>query len=128
MDLRSPTLIAAILMLSGCGSSTLVIMKKSEPPPSHAAHSAKTLGIPPGHLPPPGKCRIWYPGRPPGHQPRSGSCASLERQVPPGAWLVSRERGAPDRVRVRVYDERRPGTLVSVRVYSARDGRLLAGD
>jgi len=25
--------------------------------------------IPPGHMPPPGKCRIWYPNRPPGQQP-----------------------------------------------------------
>ncbi len=25
--------------------------------------------IPPGHLPPPGEFRLWYPDRPPGHQP-----------------------------------------------------------
>ncbi len=44
--------------------------------------------IPPGHMPPPGKCRIWYPGRPPGHQPPAGDCEVLEGQVPPGAWLI----------------------------------------
>ncbi len=44
--------------------------------------------IPPGHMPPPGKCRIWYPGRPPGHQPPAGNCEVLEGQVPPGAWLI----------------------------------------
>ena len=47
--------------------------------------------IPPGHLPPPGMCRIWYPDRPPGHQPPPGDCRVLSRQVPRGAWLVGRE-------------------------------------
>ena len=44
--------------------------------------------IPPGHMPPPGYCRIWYPNRPPGHQPPPGPCQKLERQVPPGAIIV----------------------------------------
>ena len=44
--------------------------------------------IPPGHLPPPGECRIWFPGRPAGHQPPPGSCRELRFQVPPGAFLV----------------------------------------
>lgn len=44
--------------------------------------------IPPGHLPPPGECRIWYPDRPPGHQPPPGSCGELRFRVPPGAFLV----------------------------------------
>jgi hypothetical protein len=48
-------------------------------------HQAK---IPPGHLPPPGYCRIWHPDRPPGHQPPPGPCEVLERQVPPGAIIV----------------------------------------
>ena len=48
----------------------------------------KPVKIPPGHLPPPGECRIWYPDRPPGHQPPPGDCYSLQYQVPPGAVLV----------------------------------------
>lgn len=44
--------------------------------------------VPPGHMPPPGECRIWYPGRPPGQQPPPGDCAVLQHQVPPGAILV----------------------------------------
>ena len=44
--------------------------------------------IPPGHLPPPGQCRIWYPGTPPGHQPPPGPCHVLRHQVPAGAILV----------------------------------------
>jgi hypothetical protein len=49
--------------------------------PTHA-------GIPPGHMPPPGACRIWYPDRPPGHQPPPGPCEVLYWQVQPGAVLV----------------------------------------
>ena len=44
--------------------------------------------IPPGHRPPRGKCRIWYPDRAPGHQPPPGNCERLKRHVPPGARLI----------------------------------------
>lgn len=44
--------------------------------------------VPPGHLPPPGECRIWFPGRPPGHQPPPGNCEELQWRVPPGAGLI----------------------------------------
>ena len=36
-------------------------------------------GIPPGHLPPPGQCRVWYSDRAPGQQPRPTSCREAER-------------------------------------------------
>lgn len=51
-------------------------------------YKSKLPEIPPGHMPPPGKCRIWYPDRPPGQQPPPGDCRELERHVPPGAWLI----------------------------------------
>lgn len=44
--------------------------------------------IPPGHYPPVGMCRVWIPDRPPGRQSAPGDCAVLERQVPPGAYLI----------------------------------------
>ena len=44
--------------------------------------------IPPGHYPPPGTCRVWFPDRPPGRQSPPGDCGVLERQVPAGAYLV----------------------------------------
>jgi hypothetical protein len=46
------------------------------------------INIPEGHMPPPGKCRIWYPDRPPGQQPPPGDCEYLRHRVPPGAWLI----------------------------------------
>ena len=39
----------------------------------------RSQGIPPGHLPPPGECRVWYDGRPAGHQPPPTDCREAER-------------------------------------------------
>lgn len=35
-------------------------------------------GIPPGHLPPSGLCRVWYDNLPPGRQPAPTSCRNAE--------------------------------------------------
>jgi len=75
-------------------------------------HGCARLNIPEGHYPPPGECRIWYPGRPPGHQPPPGECSRLRSQVPPGAWLISHPEDEPEHVQVTVYDERRPGSIL----------------
>ena len=40
---------------------------------------ANSQGIPPGHLPAAGQCRVWYDGVPPGRQPRATSCQEAER-------------------------------------------------
>lgn len=34
----------------------------------------RSQNVPPGHLPPPGKCRVWFDSRPPGQQPAPTSC------------------------------------------------------
>ncbi|WP_375738523.1 tetratricopeptide repeat protein [Pseudomonas boanensis] len=46
------------------------------------------LRIPRGHMPPRGKCRIWFPDRPAGRQPAPGKCKKLQHRVPQGAYLV----------------------------------------
>lgn len=55
-------------------------------PPRHRGHRK----IPPGHMPPPGQCRVWYPDRPADHQPPPGNCQALQYHTLPGAWLVRR--------------------------------------
>ena len=55
---------------------------------SQEYYESRLPEIPPGHMPPPGKCRIWYPGEPPGKQPSPGDCLELRHKVPSGAWLI----------------------------------------
>ncbi len=59
--------------------------------------------VPPGHLPPPGLCRIWIDGVPPGRQPRPTDCASARRHRPANARVIY--GGARDRRDDR-YDDR----------------------
>lgn len=72
-------LFVAAAILTGCAAQGH--------PPYHD-HPPHYVDIPPGHLPPPGECRIWFPDRPPGHQPPPGPCYRLQYEVPPGAILV----------------------------------------
>lgn len=94
------------------------------PPGGHGGYyGPANLHIPPGHLPPPGSCRIWYPGEPPGHQPPPGHCGELSYHVPPGAWLIARPPHEPRRVHVDFYDAAQAGVVLGVSVYDADTGR-----
>jgi hypothetical protein len=84
-------------------------------------HGYTRLPIPPGHYPPPGECRIWYPDRPPGHQPPPGKC----RPVPPGAWLIHHPHALPGHVHVTVYEPRRPGTILVVGEFEIASGAFV---
>lgn len=118
---------ALLTMLNSCSmvvrSRTPDVERRDEP---SSVSEFKELGIPPGHLPPPGSCRIWIPGRPPGHQSPPGNCSDLRQRVPIGAWLVYRYVGDPDHVEVFVYHEKRPSVVVVVRHYQAATGRFLS--
>ena len=92
-----------------------------------APTSAKTLGVPPGHLPPVGQCRVWVPGKPPGHQARARSCSNIEREAPKGSWILYRPAEDRKVVQVREIDERRAGVVVHLRVYDAEKGTLVRG-
>lgn len=45
-------------------------------------------GVPPGHRPPPGMCRVWIDGVPPGRQPAPTSCREAVRNRPSNARVI----------------------------------------
>lgn len=83
------------------------------------------LRVPPGHYPPVGQCRVWFPGRPPGHQPKPAACSRVERVAPAGSWILFRPANDRKVVHARVVDPRRDGVVVVVRVYDADKGTYL---
>ena len=115
----------AVLAATACSSVTSTRAPQPEPAARRGPSTAATLGIPPGHLPPPGQCRVWLPGEPPGHQPRARNCANIDRTAPAGSWIVYRPSEDRKVVHVRVVDERRPGVVVHLRVYDAQRGTLI---
>jgi hypothetical protein len=126
--MRSATVVSAafaIFAAAACRPISSVPPAQPEPAPRRSPSTAATMDIPPGHLPSPGMCRVWVPGKPAGHQERARSCSNIERYAPAGSWIV--ERPGRDRkvVHVRVVDERRPGVVVRMRVYEIRDGKLV---
>jgi len=115
----------AIIAAAACRPIVSAPPDQPEPAPRRSPSTAATLGIPPGHLPSPGMCRVWVPGKPPGHQARARSCSNIERSAPAGSWIVERPGRDKKVVHVRVVDERRPGVVVRMRVYEIRDGKLV---
>lgn len=86
------------------------------------AHGYSRLNIPPGHYPPPGECRLWYPDRPAGHQPPPFRCGD---SVPRGAWLIQNPGDVPNHVRVTAYDLAVPGRIMEVGEYDLGSGGLV---
>ena len=134
--MRSTRMLAPALVLLAALACSSATTTKSQPAPAPAPAPAKNqgkssaskLGIPPGHLPPPGQCRVWIPGDPPGHQAKARSCANIERTAPAGSWIVYRPSEDRKVVHVRVVDERRAGVVVRLRVYDAERGTLIRED
>ncbi len=126
--MRSATVVSAafaIIAAAACRPISTVSSEQPAPEARRRPSTAATLGIPPGHLPSPGMCRVWVPGKPPGHQAKARSCSNIEHSAPAGSWIVERPGRDKKVVHVRVVDERRPGVVVRMRVYEIRDGKLV---
>jgi len=132
--MRSVSLLGPVLaILAATACSSISTVPSTQPTPSvgrasspASSSTAATLGIPPGHLPPPGLCRVWMPGTPPGHQARARSCANIESTAPAGSWILYRPGKDRKVVQVRVMDGRRAGVVVHRRVYSVQRGTLIS--
>lgn len=117
-------LATAGLAAAGCTRRVVVV----ETPPATSTRgpsTAATLGVPPGHLPHPGECRVWIPGRPPGRQARARSCDGILGTAPAGAWILYRPGADRRVVHVRYVDERRAGIVIRVRVFDAESGAFI---
>jgi hypothetical protein len=117
--------ILALLAATACSTIRPVETPAPTPAVRRGPSTAATLGIPPGHLPDPGQCRVWIPGNPPGHQPRRRSCSGIERTAPAGSWIVTRPVEDPNVVHVSVIDDRRAGVVVRRMIYDRKRGTLI---
>lgn len=104
-------LMSASMLVLGCSSRTVSVVQPQErsgsvvTTPEKEKTSAKSQkgsgnakanvrgprklnGVPPGHYPPKGMCRVWYEGRPPGKQPAPVKCSSLRGKVPSDAFVL----------------------------------------
>jgi len=128
------------LLVAGACTHTMRTIILEPPPPSNpevrrappdetnrGPSTAATLGIPPGHLPQAGECRIWIPGTPPGHQPKPKSrpCPGIAAIAPAGSWIVYRPTEDRKVVHVREVDSRRAGAVVRIRIFDIETSRLL---
>lgn len=122
-----PRLVVPIVaaLVTACQTATVPADTRQQPERARSSPAA-TLGIPPGHLPKPGLCRIWIPGVPPGRQSSpSRSCRGIVAHAPAGSWIVSRPTNDKKHVHVRVVDARRAGVIIAVRLFDAQSGRFV---
>jgi hypothetical protein len=114
---------AALSALTACAHGN--IYSQPEARSGKGPSAAATLSVPPGQLPPPGLCRVWFPGRPPGRQPKARACADVESIAPAGAWVLYRPSQDRTVVHVRYVDDRRAGVVVWIRVFDASSGAFI---
>jgi hypothetical protein len=100
-----------VVIADGGGNAPPPRKEPRQDPRNETYASYKTLNIPPGHLPPPGQCKIWYPGKPPGQQGPPMSCDVAFRQAPGDAWVISREQSDSKILQVR---EKKSGPKVEI--------------
>ena len=81
-------------------------------PRTGTASPRQLAGVPKGHYPPPGSCRVWYPNRPPGHQPPPTNCDNLHgARLERGAFILHGDRAYDADYDWRAEERRRPGSV-----------------
>jgi hypothetical protein len=130
LSIRSGLALCGLTLAAAC-TRTVIVRERPQPrqeapppPPNTGPSTARTIGIPPGHLPQPGQCRIWIPGTPPGRQPgrRSRTCVGILREAPAGSWVVYRPLRDRKTVYVREIDRARSGVVITIRLYDVDNG------
>ncbi len=118
--------ILASLSVTACSVSyqTTATASDAEVEMVQGPSTAASLGVPPGHLPPAGQCRIWLKDTPPGRQARSRSCEGIVAEAPAGSMVLE---GMEDKKHVRVHyiDARRAGAVARVVVFEASSGKFV---
>jgi hypothetical protein len=113
-------LVASLAVLSACGRSIASAIPGGSPSAATAEGGARRdartaprglRGVPPGHYPRAGQCRVWYEGRPPGQQPRPTACSNLIGRVPDGAFILHNGKAWDSQYDWRAHARRHPGSV-----------------
>lgn len=99
------------LLATAC---TVNVAGQGPPPPEVRYVRPRVIHVPPGHYPPPGECRVWYPERPPGHQPPPVPCHHLHAGR--GAFVLYNSRAWDADYDWRSHARRHPGTVVIIKI------------
>jgi len=118
-----PVFLIAPVLLGACYHTSPVTITQV-PLPEIESPGEVPPGIPFQYIPPPGKCRFWYPDRFPEDQPEPGRCLEIAANVPPGALLVY-GGSMVKTYRIEQYDPQNSETGTVIRYYELESGRFL---
>ena len=111
--LRPLLLVSAIVTIAGSACARPIVVTR-EPARAVVVTQPRAAKVPPGHFPPPGQCRLWYPGRPPGKQPPPTRCNELRGAAGSGAFILYNSKAWDADYDWRVRDRTNPGSVPAV--------------
>ena len=76
------------VVMSLAGTAVLAATLAVAPLGAQSFRGRGNDGVPEGHRPPPGMCRIWIDGVPPGQQPAPTDCATAVRNRPANGRVI----------------------------------------
>ena len=117
---RPLLLVSAIVTIAGSACVRPVVVSTAAPSRAVVVTQPRALKVPPGHFPPPGRCRLWYPGRPPGKQPPATHCSELRNAGGSGAFILYNSKAWDADYDWRIRDRTNPGSVPAVIVQLSR--------